>query len=104
MGSSVFYEHRYYSPEKSELSSHGSLLMRSWFLQKKKLMGSWSHTITVTNSELLYRLPVQIECHRRDPAGHEENMSPGLEAEAQGLAEPELAWTNKSGANRAKEL
>ncbi|EMS48709.1 Biotin--protein ligase [Triticum urartu] len=51
-----------------------------------------------------HRLPVQIQCHRRDPAGHEENMSPGLEAEAQGLAEPELAWTNKSGANRAKEL
>lgn len=37
------------------------------------------------------------------PAGHEENMSPGLEAEAQHLAESELAWTNKSGANRVKE-
>uniref|UniRef100_M8B9E8 Biotin--protein ligase n=1 Tax=Aegilops tauschii TaxID=37682 RepID=M8B9E8_AEGTA len=49
------------------------------------------------------RLPVQIQCHRRDLAGHEENMSPGLETEARDLAEPELAWTNKSGANHVKE-
>lgn len=71
--------------------------------QKKKTYGSWSHTKTVTNSALLQRLPVQIQCHRRDLAGHEENMSPGLETEAQDLAEPELAWTNKSGANHVKE-
>uniref|UniRef100_A0A453NFK7 Uncharacterized protein n=1 Tax=Aegilops tauschii subsp. strangulata TaxID=200361 RepID=A0A453NFK7_AEGTS len=30
-------------------------------------------------------------------------MSPGLETEARDLAEPELAWTNKSGANHVKE-
>lgn len=67
--------------------------------KKKKLMGSWSHTKTVTNSALLHRLPVEIQCHRRDPVRHEENMSPGLEAEARDLAESELAWSDKSGAN-----
>ena len=76
--------------------------MRSWFL-KKKLMGAG----------LILKL-LQTPCYCTDclfkynaingiPRG-EENMSPGLEAEARDLAESELAWTNKSGANRVKEF